>query len=291
MAKVAPKAIEVTLRYADESQAKESVKGDDPKVRDLKNQIAEEFQADGKDVVLRYNNTELVDDEPLCEIFRRAERPTIDVVIDSKQYFPTRIFATQDRASNEKHDGRVRPLPEERVYARQSSGTGRPTFYIGDAPLSSLYKQRGPAKDEKQKPSKGSKEKPLDLSGKSVWFTVFCCPYEKLPLVVRHFSEDGRDIIRVVTYRNDIVSLEFAKGWGEGWHGEEMQVQLVAERFAVVLKRGRYVPDMEQRPGGPTLELGGGKAAADGPNYEWVEPAPRKGFWETFVDFLKGFFV
>jgi hypothetical protein len=276
MAKPGPRAIEVILRYADESQVRKSVKGDDPKVRDLKNQIAEEFRTDAKNVVLRWNNAELVDDEPLSEIMSRAQRPTIDVVVDSKQYFPTRIFATQDRAGSEKHGGRVRPLPEERVYARQPAGAGTPRLFIGDVPPSSLYRQRPSAKSDK--------EKRPDLLGKSVWLTVFCCPIDMLPIVVRYFSQDGRDIIRVMTFRNDIVSLEFAKDWSDGWCGEEMQVKLVADKFAVVMRRGRYVQQA------PALESGRVNME-QGAEYEWVDPAPRKGWWGTFVDFLNGFLV
>jgi hypothetical protein len=55
-----------------------------------------------------------------------------------------------------------------------------------------------------------------------------------------------------------------------------------------VVKKGRYVPDVQQTPAGPTLELGGDGDAAQGPTYEWVDPAPGKEWW-GFLDFLKGF--
>jgi hypothetical protein len=152
------------------------------------------------------------------------QRPTINVVVDSKQYFPTRIFTAQDRASSKKHDGRF-PKTES-THVSSADRASRPS--ASAMRRRGAWTSRGSAKAEKQKRAKENTEKPADLSGKSVWFTVFCCPYEKLPIVVRHFSQDGRDIIRVVTYRNDIVSLEFAKGWSNGWRGESMQVKLVA---------------------------------------------------------------
>jgi hypothetical protein len=68
MAKPGPKAIDLTIRYADESQVKKSVQGDDPKVRDLRNQIAEEFRTDAKSFVLLCDNAELVHDESLSEM-------------------------------------------------------------------------------------------------------------------------------------------------------------------------------------------------------------------------------